>query len=229
MGPVVVKLGSSIVVDERGEPRLDVLGGGLRRASRAAARRPRAGDRHERRDRQGDGRSRDAAAPSRDRGATGGERGRAGQALPGVRRALARARCAERAGAADVLRHERAQPLRERPPDAPQAARLASRPGNQRERHDDHRRDLVRQQRLPRRPGSDPARRRAAGAADRRWRSVHGRPATRPERDARAGSERLRRARGAGHRPRHLADRVGRDALQGRRRRDGDRRRDSRR
>ena len=27
MGSLVVKLGSSIVVDERGEPRLDVLGG----------------------------------------------------------------------------------------------------------------------------------------------------------------------------------------------------------
>ena len=72
-----------------------------------------------------------------------------------------------RPGAAHVLRHVRAHPLPERAPHAAQAARLARGAGDQRERHHHHRRDLVRRQRLPRRPGGDPARRRPARAADR--------------------------------------------------------------
>ena len=54
-----------------------------------------------------------------------------------------------------------------------QAARLAGRAGDQRERHDDDRRDHVRRQRLPGGPGGDPARRRPAGAAHRHRRPLH--------------------------------------------------------
>ena len=60
-------------------------------------------------------------------------------------------------GAADVLRHERAHALPQRAPHAAQAARLADRPGHQRERHDHHGRDLLRRQRLPRRAGGGAA------------------------------------------------------------------------
>ena len=131
----------------------------------------------------------------------------------------------ERPDPPDVLRHERPDALPQRPPDAAQAAGLARGPDHQRERHDHDRRDLVRQQRLPRGPGRDPAVGRAAGAADRRRGRVHGRPARRPL--GRAGGARrgLRRARRARHRPRHLAAGHRRHALEGRRRRDGDRRR----
>ena len=87
----------------------------------------------------------------------------------------------QRAGAADVLRHERAHALPQRAPDARQAARLARAAGHQRERHDDDRRDLLRRQRLPRRPGGDAGRRRPARAADRHRRAVHRRPADRPD------------------------------------------------
>ena len=52
------------------------------------------------------------------------------------------------------------------------------------------------------------------------------RPAPAPRRAARRGGERLRRAAGARDRPHDLAAGIGRDALEGRRRRDGDRRRD---
>ncbi len=50
------------------------------------------------------------------------------------------------------------------------------RAGDQRERHDDDRRDLLRRQRLPRRPGGDPDRRRAAGHAHLDRGPVHRRP-----------------------------------------------------
>ena len=83
----------------------------------------------------------------------------------------------QRAGAADVLRHERAHALPQRAPDAAPAARLARRAGHQRERHDRDRRDLLRRQRLPRRAGRDPRRRRPADPADR-----HRRAATPPTR-----------------------------------------------
>ena len=61
--------------------------------------------------------------------------------------------------------------------DAPEAARVADRAGDQRERHDDHQRDLVRRQRLPGRPGLGARRRRRARAADRHRGALHRRPA----------------------------------------------------
>ncbi len=226
MGSVVVKLGSSIVADDRGEVRTDVLSricdelAELHRAGRqpvvvtsgAIAR--------------GMGVMALPAAPARDGRAPGGERGRAGQALPGLRRAAARAGNADRTGAADVLRHERAHALPERPPDAPQAARVAGGPGDQRERHDHDRRDLIRRQRLPGRAGRDPARGRAAAAADRRRGRVHRRSAHRPGGPAGRRGEGVRGARRARDRTRHIAARLRRDAIEGRRGRDGDRGRD---
>ena len=108
----------------------------------------------------------------------GRERGRPGQALPRLRRAAARAR---RHVSAQVLLtfFDVGAPhaLPQRPPDAAPAARLARRPGHQRERHDGDRRDLLRRQRLPRRAGRDPRRRRPARAADRQRRALHRRPA----------------------------------------------------
>ena len=133
----------------------------------------------------------------------------------------------QRAGAADVLRHERAHPLPQRAPDAAPAARLERRPGHQRERHDDDRRDLLRRQRLPRRAGRDPHRRRPARPAHRHRRPVHRRPAHRP--GARRSSTRSPTSSAwtrieIGHGD--LAAGLGRHALEGRRGRDGHRRRD---
>ena len=132
-----------------------------------------------------------------------------------------------RPGAADVLRHQRPHALPQRPPDAAQAARVARRPGDQRERHDDDRRDLVRQQRLPGRAGGDPARRRAAAAADRRRRRVS-RPTPHhdPERSwsPRSTTSTELEALDIGHTTSPLG--LRRDALEGRGRRDGHRRRD---
>ena len=107
-----------------------------------------------------------------------------GKLYRGLRRAAARPRSDLRAGAAHVLRHERAHPLRQRAAHAAQAARLADRAGHQRERHDDHRPGLLRRQRLPRRPGGGADRRRPARPADRHRRPLHRRSAPRPGRDA---------------------------------------------
>ena len=106
-------------------------------------------------------------------------RRRPGPALPHLRRVPARARHPVRPGAADVLRHERAHALPERAPDAAQARRVADRAGHQRERHDDHRRDLLRRQRLPGRAGGGAGRRVAAVAADVDAGAVDRRPARR--------------------------------------------------
>ena len=92
-----------------------------------------------------------------------------------------------RAGAAHLLRHERAEPLPERAAHAADAAGLADRPRHQRERHDDDGRDLLRRQRLPRGPGRGARRRAAARAADRHRRPLHRRSAHRPGRRARRG------------------------------------------
>ena len=162
-----------------------------------------------------------AGAPVGDRGAPGGERGRPGPAVPHLRRAAARARHPGGAGAAHVLRHERPDALRQRAADAAQAARLADRAGDQRERHDDHGRDLLRRQRLPRRPGRGAGGGRAAVAADGHGRRLHGRPAGGGGRRARRRGERCRDARGARHRPQRVPDGLRRDAVEGRRRRDG--------
>ena len=135
-------------------------------AARHSGRRPRR-DRHLGRDRVRDAPDGAADAPERDGGAAGGVRGGAGEALPHLRRAAPGARRAVRAGAAHVLRHVGAHALPERAPHAADAAPLARGAGDQRERHDDDRRDLVRRQRLPRRAGGDPARRRPARAAHR--------------------------------------------------------------
>ena len=97
---------------------------------------------------------------------------------------------------------QRADALPERPPHAAQAARLARRAGDQRERHDRDRRDLVRRQRLPRGAGGDPARRRPARAADRHDGALHAPTrALRPGRRAGRAGEDFDAARGARHRP----------------------------
>src|ERR1700758_1287512 len=136
MGSVVVKLGSSIVARDRGEVRIEVLSricdevAELHRAGRepvivtsgAIARgmgvmelplRPRAIDELQAASAVGQGK------------------------LYQVYDELLRARPADREGAADVLRRERAHALPERAPDATPAARVAGRPGDQRERHHD--------------------------------------------------------------------------------------------
>ena len=168
--------------------------------------------------------------PSGDRGAAGGVRGRPGAAVPHLRRAAARARHPDRAGAADVLRHERAHALPERAPHAREAARVADRAGDQRERHDHHRRDLAsatttsspRRSAMLRRPPTcsccSPT---PTGCT----------PPTRASTPARSWSREVADLEElAALRDRHveLAARLGRDALEGRGGRDGDRGRASR-
>ena len=156
MASVVVKLGSSIVADLRGEVRLDVLAPGVRGGGRAPPRGRLGGAGHLGRDRPRDAAHGSADAPGGDGRAPGRLGGGPGPAVPRLRRAAGRRRGAERAGAAHVLRHVGPHALPERAPHAAQAARLARGAGDQRERHHHHRRDLLRRQRLPRRPGGDP-------------------------------------------------------------------------
>ena len=68
--------------------------------------------------------------------------------------------------------------------------RLARRTGDQRERHHHHGRDQLRRQRLPRGPGGDPAGRRPARPAHRHGRALQRRPAPRPGGAAGAGGGR---------------------------------------
>ncbi len=175
----------------------------------AARRRPVRGARDLRGDRARDGGDGPGDPAAGDGRTAGGLGRRPGQALPRLRRAAAGARGVERAGAAHLLRHVRAEPLPERAADPAQAARLAGGARDQRERHHHHGRDLVRRQRFPRRPGGDPARRRPAAAPNRHRRPLHGRPAAPPQRPPRARGHRLRAAREDRYRGVHIAPRVG--------------------
>ena len=140
---------------------------------------------------------------------------------------LAPARHARRPGAADRRRHRRPHQLPQRAPDPAQADRVGGGPGRQRERHDRHRRDHLRRQRLPRRPGRDPARRPPARPAHQRRRPLQRRSARRRRGGAdRRQVEDFSELDGHGDRRPHLGLRLGRDAQQGRRRRDGERGRD---
>ena len=103
---------------------------------------------------------------------------------------LAERRHPRRPGAAHRRRHRRPDQLPERAPDAAAADRVGGGAGRQRERHHRDRRDHLRRQRLPRRPGGDPARRAAAGPADQ-----HRRPATRADPRGRPGGRADRRGR----------------------------------
>ena len=100
-------------------------------------------------------------------------RGRPGRPLPRLREPPGAGRDPGGAGAADRGRHRRPHQLPERPPDPAAAGRVGRGAGDQRERHHRHRRDHLRRQRLPRRPGGAAARRPAAGAADQRRRALH--------------------------------------------------------
>ena len=160
MPVLVVKLGSSVVAQDSGELRLSVVARVCEEVASAAPLRRRRRRRHLGGDRARHAPARAARPPDGDRRAAGGERGRPGAAVPHLRRPAARAGAPDGAGPAHVLRHERAHALPQRAPHAADAARLARGAGDQRERHDDHGRDLLRRQRLPRRAG-----RRAGGRA----------------------------------------------------------------
>ena len=230
MRRIVVKLGSSVVADDDGELRTDVLA--ARSATQLAAVHAaggRGGDRHERRDRaRACGCMGLAARPTRDRGAAGRERRRAGQALPRLRRAAARARRHERAGAADVLRHERPHALPERAPDA--AARCSSgascRSSTRTTRPRPTRSPSATTTSSPRRSRSSSAPTRLVLLTD-----IDGLYTADPRADPDARSSARSSDFADAGRPRDrrsdLAARLGRDALEGRRRRDGDRRRAS--
>ena len=129
-------------------------------------------------------------------------------------------------GAADGLRHVGADPLPERPADPAAAARLARRPGHQRERHHGHRRDHLRRQRLPLGAGGDHGRGAGACPAHRPGRAALGRSAPGPGRRADRERGRHGRARRLRHRRPHERLRLGRDAQQGGRGADGERLRD---
>ena len=160
MPAIVVKLGSSIVAEDSGELRLSVLARICEEVAALHARRRGRRGRHLRRDR-----ARDAPAAS----------------CRCARRAIEELQAASAVGQGrlyrtydELLRErgvqtaqvlltffdmQRPHALPERAPHAADAARLADRAGDQRERHDHDRRDLLRRQRLPRRAGRDPARR----------------------------------------------------------------------
>ena len=222
----VVKLGSSIVAEDNGELRLSVVAriceevaalhhegvdvvvvtsGAIARGMRLL------GHGH---------------APGLGPGPAGGQRRRPGPPLPDLRRAAARARDPERPGAAHLLRRQRPHALPQRAPDAGAAARVADRAGHQRERHDDDRRDVVRRQRLPGRAGVRARGRRPARPADRHRGALHRGPAQVGGRASSCRTSPTPSARRAPDRPRAVAARLGRDALEGRGGRDGVGRRD---
>ena len=202
MARVVIKLGSSIVADDTGALRADVLGRHLRRGRRARARRATTSSIvTSGRDRPRDATSWGCAAAPARRSRTCRPPARSGRASSSA----STTSCCAAAGvtSAQVLLtfFDLSAPhaLPQRAPDAAAAARLGRRAGHQRERHDRDRRDLLRRQRLPRRAGGDPRRRRPARAADR-----HRRRLTPPTRATDPGAElvardhRLRGARRAG-------------------------------
>ena len=96
------------------------------------------------------------------------------------------------------------------------AARLARRPGGERERHHRHRRDHLRRQRLPGGAGGDHARGAAAGPAHRPDGPLHEGPATPRRRRAGRRGDRRGPALRIRDRRAHLALRPRRDAQQGR-------------
>ena len=217
MRRVVIKLGSSIVAEDSGELRAEVLA----RICDAVAGLHESGDEVVMVSSGAIARGMRVLAlddaPGGDRRAAGRERRRAGEAVPGVRRAAARARADERAGAADDRRSERADALPERQADLAQAVGLAGGGGGERERHDRDGRDLLRRQRLPGGAGGDARGRRSAGAADRHRRSLQRRSAAGGERGAGRGGRRTSRRLEEleiGHT--HLAAGLGGDALEGR-------------
>ena len=121
----VVKLGSSIVAEDTGELRLAVVARICEEIAELHARGHRRDRRDLRRDRPRHPHARPLRPPARGRRAAGGLGGRPGPALPDLRREPARARTPVGAGAADVLRHERAHALPERASHAAQARRVA--------------------------------------------------------------------------------------------------------
>ena len=174
---VVAKLGSSIVAGEDGALRGDVLDRVCAQVGRAPRRRRERGAGHLGRDRARDAGARAASAALGDRRAAGRLGGRAGKPLPRLRGAPGEGEVR----AAQVLLTASDLQLRtqlpERAPDAQPAARLARGPGRERERHDGHRRDHLRRQRLPRRAGGDHAGGAAARPAHGSDRALHEGPA----------------------------------------------------
>ena len=221
---VVVKLGSSTLVDARGRPR------------RAPPRRARGRDRGAaaRRARRscvvssgaialGARPPRPAARARRRARAAGGVGRRAGPARQRAwQRAPRRQRARARAGAADRRRRARPRHLPERARHARDAAALGRRAGRQRERLDRHGRDHVRRQRRARRPGRRAAARPPARAADRPGRPLHARPAASPAPSscARCATTGCCDELDVGAPPAQ-PPRLGRHALEGRRGRDG--------
>ena len=154
----VVKLGSTLVADERGDVRADVLREVCRQVGddpRRRRSRPRSSPRA--RSRSACARWACPCARRRSRSCRPPPRSGRGRCTTSTPDLLGGARRGGRPGAADLLRHLRARAVPERAPHAREAARLGRRAGHQRERHDRHRRDQLRRQRHPRRAGRDPA------------------------------------------------------------------------
>ena len=167
---LVIKIGSSLLVDGAGRLRREWLDSFA--ADLAACRRERSGgDRgHLGRDRAGSGGPRPQGARAAPRGQAGGRGGRPDQpcaCLPGEPGA---ARAADRAAAADAGRHREPPPVSERPLHHRGAAQARRRAGGQRERHGGDQRDPLWRQRpaVGARRG-DGERGRADPAFGRRW------------------------------------------------------------
>ena len=181
---VVVKLGSSIVADERGEVRGGVLDGVCAQVAELH---------HE---------GEDVAMvtsgaialgwrlmelPQRPRTVDELQAASAigqGTLFRAYESRLGEPRRARGAGAAHVLRPVGADALPQRAPGAAPDARLARRPGGERERHHGDRRDHLRRQRLPLGAAGAVAGRADAGPAHRHARAAHGGSAARPRGDA---------------------------------------------
>ena len=107
-------------------------------------------------------------------------------------------------------RHRGAAPLSQRPLHHRQAAGVAQRAGDQRERHRRHQRDPLRRQRPPRRPRRRDGERRPAGAAVR-----HRRPLRRAARQQRQGEAHSRWCRASPPRSRRWPAHAGSELSRG--------------
>ena len=198
------RLGAADGGRSRPRPRGDRCPRGAARG--AAGGRPRRGPRIQRRGGRRPG-APGLAGPARGPPRPAGCRSRGPvQPAAGLGAGLQRARHRHRAGAPGPRRCGRPGPLPQCPRHPEHAAAPRCHARGQRERHGGHRRDPLRRQRLPRRPGGEPHRRRCPAPVDRPGRALRGGPAPESGRSPGRGGGRGRPGArchgGRGRRPR---------------------------
>ena len=201
---IVVKVGSSLLVDAERRPAEGGVARFARRRHRAAAQ---GQARHHRglvrRDRARPLGAQAAEGPAQARRQPGRRRRRPDRAGPHLGRGAGQARHHREPDSGHARRHRGAPALSQRALDHRQAAGVALGPGDQRERHRGDHRNPLRRQRPPCRPRRHHGERRPAGAAVRHRRPLRRAAASQCQGQAHpAGAAHQRRDRGDGGRRR---------------------------